>query len=785
MVRKRQRVGLTSNRMLMRVGIWARRVRLSRRLAVGLAVLALISGGATFFLLSNPEPNRTAIWVLLNVDLVVLLALGGLITRSAVRLYTARRRGGAGSRLQSRLAMLFSVVAITPAILLAIFSALAFQLSFQSWFDEKVSTAINESQEVAEAYLEAHMNAISGDAALMANDLNREWRRMPSSQVLNQVLATQSVLRNLSEVVVFTANGTVIGRAGYTFSMQFEQVPAYALEQAQQGDVVVIPGSANDRLRALVQLAAPGTFLYVGRLVDPKVQRHIASASAAVEEYRHFQDQSAQLQILYFLTFIVVSVLMLLAAIWVGLTIANRLAKPIMDLIDAAEKVREGDLAVRVREIAASDEVASLGRAFNRMTARLESQQRSLIAANEELDERRRFTETVLSGVSAGVLGLDVEGRVNLPNPSAKALLGRDLKGYIGRPIADLVPEFGEMLEKLQARPDRPVEREVELKTGQAMRTLLVRVTAERSLDAITGYVFTFDDITELLSAQRKAAWADVARRIAHEIKNPLTPIQLSAERLKRRYLKQIQDDPETFVRCTDTIVRHVGDIGQMVDEFSAFARMPAPEIHPTNLTELVTQAVFLQRTAYGGVTFDTDLPEDGPVRVACDSRQVSQALTNLLKNAIEAIEGRPKPKPGDPPLPRGHIRVILSRLGTEDVSSGSDRGPGATGGRAEVCILDNGRGLPAEVERSRLTEPYVTTRQKGTGLGLAIVKKILEDHGGDLLLQDGPEGGARISFTLPLLQESGSTAATDPGSDASDQTPVPSGSPPAAPSDP
>jgi two-component system nitrogen regulation sensor histidine kinase NtrY len=722
------------NRSFLKLGLWARRVRLSRRLAVGLSIAAMVAGTVTFFVLSSPEPNSTSIWILLNVDLVILMALGVLITRSMVRMWSERRTRGKGGRLHARLAVLFGAVAITPAILLAIFSALAFQLSFQGWFDEKVSTAINESQEVAEAYLEAHMSAISGDIALMANDLNREWRRIPNSQALNQFLSTQSLLRNLSEVVVFSEDGTVIGRAGYTFSLQFEEVPAFLIEKAQSGEVVVVPGQGNDRVRALVQLQVPGTYLYVGRFVDAKVREHIERASGAVAEYRTFQAQASKLQILYFLSYIVVSLLLLMAAIWVGMTIASRLALPIVDLIDAADKVKDGDLTVRVMELAASDEVATLGRAFNRMTRRLESQQKSLIEANNELDERRRFTETVLAGVSSGVIGLDTEGRINLPNPSAKRLLGRDLDDWRGQSITEAIPEFGPLLDQARSRPEKAVDQQIELKVDRHTLILLVRVTAEQVEENISGYVFTFEDITALQDAQRKAAWADVARRIAHEIKNPLTPIQLSAERLKRKYLKQITDDPETFQRCTETIVRHVGDIGQMVDEFSSFARMPAPDIRPSNLTEIVLQAVFLQRDAYGArIAFETDIPSS-PLSLACDARQLSQALTNLLKNAVEAIEGRDKPKPDDPPLAPGRIRVSLKE----------------EGGEAIVRIVDNGRGLP-DMDVKRLTEPYVTTRAKGTGLGLAIVKKILEDHGGDLILTNVPDGGACIALSLPL----------------------------------
>jgi len=360
------------------------------------------------------------------------------------------------------------------------------------------------------------------------------------------------------------------------------------------------------------------------------------------------------------------------------------------------------------------------------MTYQIESQQRELREANRQLDERRRFTETVLTGVSAGVIGLDRVGRVNLPNRSASSLLGVDLEQSIGHDLAEVAPEMAGLLEEAERRPERLAQSQVQLAGGTSMRTLLVRIAAEHYGREISGFVVTFDDITELLSAQRKAAWADIARRIAHEIKNPLTPIQLAAERLRRRYLKEIKNDPETFTVCTDTIIRHVGDIGRMIDEFSSFARMPAPVIKPENLVEIVRQTVFLQRTAHPDIAFETIFPTRS-VTVRCDARLVGQALINIVKNAIEAIELRIAEQRADR---AGQIRVSIS-----DVA-----------GHAAVIVEDNGNGLPQQ-GRERLTEPYVTTRAKGTGLGLAIVKKIMEDHQGELVLEDGEPDGTRVKL--------------------------------------
>ncbi len=427
--------------------------------------------------------------------------------------------------------------------------------------------------------------------------------------------------------------------------------------------------------------------------------------------------------------------MLLLAAVWVGLAFANNLTRPIGKLIAAAERVGSGDLGARVEVHDSADEIGTLSQAFNRMTSELQSQQKELLQANRQLDDRSRFIEAVLGGVSAGVIGLDGSGEITLPNRSACELLAMEPERLRGRKLADAVPEMSELLDQARRRPHRLTEHTIILGAGDgAVRHLLVRIVAELDEKRIIGFVVTFDDITELLSAQRKAAWADVARRIAHEIKNPLTPIRLSAERLKRKYLGQIENDPETFQTCTNIIVRHVDDIGRMVDEFTAFARMPAPVMADEDLGRLIEQAMFLQRGAHSEIDFGFE-PPDHPVVAACDSEQIGRALTNLLQNAVDAIEAR-LPLETEP-LPRGQLCVRL-------IDSGALRA---------IEVEDNGRGLP-KADRYRLTEPYVTTRDQGTGLGLAIVKKIMEDHGGGLSLADSPSGGARIRMIFPLPDE-------------------------------
>jgi two-component system nitrogen regulation sensor histidine kinase NtrY len=389
--------------------------------------------------------------------------------------------------------------------------------------------------------------------------------------------------------------------------------------------------------------------------------------------------------------------------------------------------VRAGDLTVRVPETATGDEVAGLSRAFNRMTGQLAAQRAELMDAYGQLDERRRFTETVLAGVSAGVIGLDAKGRIELPNRAASELLRVDLLTRIGQSLADVAPEFAPLISTVMAAPEKPATGEVEHGPAMGKRMLLVRIGAEFKNNQPDGFIVTFDDVTELLSAQRKAAWADVARRIAHEIKNPLTPIQLSAERLKRRFAREITTDIEGFTQCADTIVRHVGDIGRMVDEFSTFARMPAPAMREESLERIAREAMVLQRVAKPEIDWRVEILSPG-LRAVCDRRLIGQALTNLLQNAADAVTMREG---------ASHVTLRLSELD----------------GNAVLSVIDDGIGLP-DTDRGKLTEPYVTHKPKGTGLGLAIVRKIMEDHGGGLELDNAPEDhGAMVSLILPMLR--------------------------------
>jgi two-component system, NtrC family, nitrogen regulation sensor histidine kinase NtrY len=718
-----------------RIEAWASRVALARTLAILLALASVASAIATYLTFSGgaaiPREPKPVI-LLLTLDVVLLLALAGLVARRLVALWIARRGEGSGSGLHRRLALLFSLVALTPTLVVTVFAALFLHLGIQSWFDDVVRKAVNESHAVARLYLDEHQKSIRGDILLMAQNISREAPLITGSpQRFNALLSAWAASRSLSEAVVFTESGAILARAGLTFAFELEPLPEGLVGRASEGEVVLFSSENEDRVRAVVQLDRfVGAYLMIGRVVDATALAYAERTRRAVEAYQAIEARAAGLQVSFIVWFAAVALLLLLAAIWLGLTFANQLARPIAAMARAAERVRAGDLGARVEERPAADEVGVLAQAFNRMTEQLEAQRGELMEANRQLDMRRRFIEAVLSGVSAGVIGLDGEGRVTLPNRSAASRLGVQPEALVGRPLVEAVPELAPLWEEVRRRPDKLAEDQVQIVRGGRSRILLARIGVETREDEAIGYVLTFDDVTELLTAQRQAAWADVARRIAHEIKNPLTPIQLSAERLKRRYLKEIQSDQETFRVCTDTIVRQVGDIGRMVDEFSSFARMPRATIKPEALQPICEEAVFLQRQGRSTVRVEVEAPE-APLVLPCDARQLRQAITNLLKNAADAIDGRAPPEVGA--LPPGLIRLTLA----------------LADGETRIEVADNGKGLPVE-GRERLTEPYVTTRTKGTGLGLAIVKKIAEDHGGRLVLGDNEGGGAKVALILP-----------------------------------
>lgn len=710
---------------------FAGRLLESRRVAFFLTVAAITSCIVTYLVLTRWSTEIETVYLMLNITLALLLLMGAVIARHIVMLWGKRRQGVAGSRLQVRFVFVFSILAAVPAILMAIFSSLFFYFGVQAWFNDRVSTAVNESLNVAQAYLKEHQQVMRADVLAMANDINREASDLLRSHAgFDRFLQTQSSLRNLPEVMVFQSNGDVLGRSRLSFTLEFERFTPKQMEAARAGELVLITGDSQGRIRALVRLDGfLDAYLYVGRIVDANVLGHMQKTEKAVQEYTSLEGRQSRLQVLITAMFMAVAILLLLAAIWGGLVFSQSLVTPIGALISAAEQVRDGDLSVRVSAVGDSDELAMLGAAFNDMTNQLQRQQGELMMANSMLDERRRFTEAVLAGASSGVIGLDPAGAITLTNTVADELLlgeGRN-DNLIGKKLVDFIPEAeGLHNATLQTEYATP---------GGPRRTLLLRVTDEQGA---SGAVATIDDISALASAQRKAAWGDVARRIAHEIKNPLTPIQLSAERLRRKYLPQINEDPETFEKCTETIIRQVHEIGHMVGEFSAYARMPLPVKKLENIVTVCRDAMVLQKEGHTDITFDFS-SDSGDIKANVDRSQLTQVLTNLLQNAIDSIHERQQ---SHPEAGKGHVVVSC----------------GERSGNIEIAVTDNGIGLPEKV-KDQLLEPYVTTKKKGSGLGLAIVKKIMEDHGGEITLENVMSEGLKSGVKAVIVFSKGLTA--------------------------
>jgi two-component system nitrogen regulation sensor histidine kinase NtrY len=722
---------------------------LSRRLAAGLSIASLLSVIATFLVLTGGKPfadKSAQVLPFIYLDLTLMLLLAVIIAKRLVELWVERRRGLAGSKLHVQIVGLFSVITIIPAILVAGFAAIYINIAVQSWLGEPVRSALSEAQEVAASYMKELKQTIKHDA----RDLKRELEPkvvalMADPKVFSQILTDQSDSRRLSEVVVLDSRKNVIARSLLAFSFQFENNLKLdeAMEAVRSGDAVAFLADLgkefNDRVRVLVRLdPLTDTFLYLGKVADKAVLKNMARTLGAVKEYDRLGAQSASLQLTFILFFAAVSLLLLLAAIWGGLTIANLLMRPITRLIVAAEQVSQGDLTVQVKsEGSMNNELGNLAQAFNKMTTQLNTQRKELIRANIQIDRRREFIETVLAQISAGVIRLDEKKRLDLVNHRAAELLSVSLEKIKRKKLETVVSELTPLLERAVWQFPQQLNEQITLVRRGIACILQVSVIVQEVQGVIKGYVITFDDVTALVNAQRKAAWSDVARRIAHEIKNPLTPIQLSAERLKRRYLKEITSDPETFQTCIETIVRQVGQIGNLITEFSSFARMPNPVMKEEDLAGICREAVFLQKQARPSLLFQLQVP-DNSVMVRCDAQQISQLLTNLLQNAINALE----------------VYYSLETSVADQLSSAQISLSLEVGDEYVVLVVeDNGPGFPKE-GREHLTEPYFTTHTKGTGLGLAIVAKIVEDHRGRLELGDSSLGGAKVTIELPTSPE-------------------------------
>jgi len=742
----------TRARSMFRSPTWALFTRLRRtRLFQNVVTLLLVALGpvlaiATFLVLGPLDQGATAfsLRLVLLADLVYVLLLAALVLARVARMVADRRAQSAGSRLHLRLTAAFAMMALLPTVTVAVFAVLTINIGLETWFSSRVQNVVGASLAAAEAYEAETRAGLVQDARALGAFLDENRRRnfVMDDGELRQVLSQGQgqIQRGLREAYVINSEGDIRARGERSYLFDFEEPASADFLRADAEGLTVIPDWDNNEVRALLPLEAfADRYLYVSRQVDGQILNLLDETQETARFYQQQETERGRQLFDFALLYLGFALLLILAATWAGLWFAERLSRPVGRLTGAAQLVGSGDLDVQVKEEDGDDEISMLGRYFNQMTRQLKAQRETLLENTRQIERRQRLFDSVLSSVTSGVVGLDAEGKVTFVNRSAERLLGWH-ETHRSVPMTVAVPEFGALFDRLRQDGLETAQQEIKVSREGRLEHLLVRLSTRRRKDrSLEGYVVAFDDVTDLVSAQRMAAWGDVARRIAHEIKNPLTPIKLSAERIKRSFAGKLEErDTGKVSDLTDRIVRQTETLKRIVDEFSEFARMPEPNRKPEDLAALLREAVLLQETGQPNVHFDMQIPDE-PMWADLDADMIGgQALLNLIKNAGEAIETLQEQG-----APEGHqpeVRV------TAEV---------AEDGRAEIRIMDNGIGLPED--RARLFEPYVTTRDKGTGLGLPIVKKIIEEHGGTLTLEDAPafaEGaraGAMAVIRLPL----------------------------------
>ncbi|MHB2169199.1 sensor histidine kinase NtrY-like [Alsobacter sp. R-9] len=695
--------------------------------------LALLSALGTFLVLAGMlpvPPTHQLVLGLFVANAALILILIGLVAREGWALVRARRAGMAAARLHVGIVGRFAFVAVLPAVLVAGLGWMTLERSLDAQSNRRVSELLTTSVEVAQAYRELQCRTVGRETSLMAADVGRaRFALQQNRDFFRDFMRSRAMFLGFPVALLIKSDLSVVERIEIQPMEGLILPTAEDLTEAGETGACLVPPQGRT-IRGVIKV--PGfddTYLMVARTIDPKALEFPTQAEGAALYFRTLAERKFEVQVAFASMYALISLILLLSAIWLGLGFANRFVAPIRRLIHATDQVASGNFYVQVPSRKDEGDLGHLAETFNKMTSELRQQTDRLTAARDLIDRRRRFTEAVLSGVSAGVISVDSRGRMTVINPSAERLLHISREKWLGKPLQEAFPELAEVLADRQTDRLRGAQGHVSVNRGGQDRMLTVRVTAEQAAEDERGLIITLDDITDLVSAQRTAAWADVARRIAHEIKNPLTPIQLSAERIRRKYGKVITTDREVFDQCTDTIVRQVDDIKRMVDEFSSFARMPKPQPDDDDLAAVVRQVLFLMRVGHPDIVFDEDIPEARMV-ARFDRRLVSQAVTNIVKNAAESVGAVPEDERG-----QGRIVVSIKRID----------------GRLVIDVSDNGKGFPAE-HRQRLLEPYMTTREGGTGLGLAIVGKIMEEHGGGIELLDNPEvpRGALVRLWMP-----------------------------------
>ena len=679
------------------------------------------------------------LFIISQNDLIFILAIAvllfGLFVISVLvffqinKLIVDRKKNNAGSQLHWRMAILFGGVSIIPSIILAGFGFFIVDYSFRGWFSDRISTAVNASVKVAEGYLDEHKRGVRGSILAMVNDINREAPKLVlNPEALDNYLSTQAVVRNLSEAMLINSSKMILGRSQFGFSIALSDLNEDVFEKAKIGDLVFLRTDYNNKIRGLVKInRLVDVYLYAGRFVEPSVLDAIDRTKLAFNQYQSINIASTNLQVSFGLLFFLFALLLSSTALWIGLKLANSIIEPLSAVIRVANIARLGNLEARVKNNLGIEEISKLGSSFNKMLDEISRSRKELIIANLQLNKRREFTEAILLGVSSGVIGLDTDCNINLPNKRAIELLKLPVNSCYGKNFIELVPEFSNLVKKVKYTSLKNYEEQIVIQFKLEKRTFLSRISVELVDGNISGYVITFDDVTELLSAQKKAAWSDIAQRIAHEIRNPLTPIQLAVERLKNKYKPKDFKDLTLFNGYVETIQRQVDDIGKLVEEFSSFAKMPSANLSLMNLEKVINTQYSLFKMSNSKIKWKYISSNYSKDIILIDPHQIRQALTNLFQNAVDIINEN---------LTIGKGEIIIHTEGNEN--------------SIFLVVEDNGPGFPKE--RDALINPYVTFRKKGTGLGLSIVQRIMEEHNGKLILDDNNSGGAKVLLEFPKL---------------------------------
>ena len=712
--------------------------------AWSLILLGPILTGLTVYILQGEFGSNLSnvLRFILLIDGIYLLVVIAIVGYSVMRMFAARRAKSAGSRLHMRLSRVFAIVALIPTVLVAVFAVVTLSIGVEGWFSKNVQNVVSSSLSAANAYKNEQSNDLKVDLKFMAIRLN-EYKDTNSfvsdSDLRLQLISYQNLIqRGLKEAYIIDGNANLRSRGELSYLFGYEEPNQEAMDSAKTGDLFIIEDWPNNEFRGLIKLESfADKYLYISRVVDGNILNLLDKTMESAITYNTMEAQREKILWSYGLLYFGFATFVILSSILLGMLFAERLSRPVGRLAGAAQRLGAGDFDVQVIEEKGDDEIAMLSRVFNHMTKQVKRQRDDLITANDYTERRRRLFDSVLSGVTAGVIGLSSDGNVGFINLAAEKLLNLNAENHEGKSIKLAVPEFVDLFLLIQKNENKTQQQEIKLTRAGATEILLVRVSARISEDLLVeGYVITFDDVTDLVSAQRLAAWGDVAQRIAHEIKNPLTPIQLSAERLKRKYSPMVGAEEDNLSQYCDVIIRQTNDLRRIVDEFSKFARMPEPIKRSVNITKLLKDVILLFEISSPAIKIKLKNPH-GDINVNVDETMINQAFTNLIKNAGEAIESKAKLNSTNKFDPE--IRIFIKK----------------NANNLEIIIEDNGIGLPTQ-ERSRLFEPYVTNRENGTGLGLSIVKKIIEEHNGSLELLDASpfsnneDFGAKMRIIFP-----------------------------------